>query len=74
MISELDKVLNKNTGIACIDSDSTLSPFFLYLHFVDNYLKSGGNVVFISTHSSLNTLKLVLIFVNVKVMHYLMYI
>lgn len=57
MLLELDKIFPKKEGLASIQYDPILSPMFLYLHFIEEFLKNGAYVVFVSIHSSIEFLK-----------------
>lgn len=59
MFPELDKVITRFSGLACIDCDSVLSPLFLQLYFLDNFIRNNTNLIIVSNYLSLDALKFV---------------
>lgn len=45
MLTELDKILVKTNGFISIQYDPVLSPMFIYLHFIEKFMKDNQSHV-----------------------------
>lgn len=52
MLTEIDKILSRQCGLALVEHPVELSPAFVFVHFISNFMKEKGNVIYVSAQSS----------------------
>lgn len=58
MLAEFDKILVKKSGLISVQYDSVLSPMFIYLYFIEEFMKNcESHVIMISMHTTSEFLK-----------------
>lgn len=52
MLTEIDKILPRQCGLALVEHPMDLSPTFMFIHFISNFMKDKGTVICVSAQSS----------------------